>query len=191
MRNRKYKKICFLFTFFFCLTASCEAYTLNPHALEAALWKQNMIAKIAYTENFFKLLITAAAISEEYPTLEDINKLPIKTQRDKRIFAETAQKLTIFDENILNDITEILWIVPTKNGLFFCSPEDMKDFEPTMAAIVKMNLPRFKDNKFYGLALAGIKQNRIVEDNEAWLMPDISQTQLLIEETARIIREAR
>lgn len=150
-----------------------------------------MMAKIAYTENFFKLLITAAATNEEYPTIEDINRLPIKTQRDKKTFAETVQKLVPFDTAILDDITEILWIVPTQNGLIFCSPEDMRNFDPTTAAIIKMNLPDFKDNKFYGLALAGIKQNRIIENGEVWLMPDISQTQLLIEETARIIREAR
>ena len=177
--------------FFFCLVIQCEAYTLNPYALEAALWKQNMMAKIAYTENLFKLLITTAATNEEYPTLEDINRLPIRTQRDKRTFAETAQRLAIFDESILNDITEILWIVPTQNGLIFCSPEDMRNFNPTTAAIIKMNLPGFKDNKFYGLALAGIKQNRIIENREVWLMPDISQTQLLIEQTAEIIRNAR
>jgi len=173
------------------LVIQCEAYTLNPYALEAALWKQNMMAKITYTESFFKLLITAAAINKEYPTLEDINRLPIKTQRDKKTFAEAAQKLTIFDTSILDDITEILWIVPTTNGLIFCTPEDMKDFGATTAAIIKMNLPGFKDDKFYGLALAGIKQNKIVEDMEVWLMPDISQTQLLIEETAEIIRNAR
>lgn len=192
MRNRKYEKICLL-ALLFCafLTIKGEAYTLNPQALEAALWKQNMMAKISYTESVFKLLITAAATSQDYPSIGDLNRLPINTARDKKAFAEAVQKLVPFDTAILNDVAEILWIVPTKNGLLFCSPEDMADFEPTTAAIVKIKLPGFKDNKFYGLALSGIRQNRIVEEGAVWIMPDISQTQVLIEQTVEIIRSAR
>lgn len=192
MRNRRYEKICLL-ALLFCalLVVKGEAYTLNPQALEAALWKQNMMAKISYTEDVFKLLITAAATSQDYPSLGDLNRLPIKTSRDKKAFAEVAQKLAPFDASILDDITEILWIVPTKNGLLFCTPEDMADFEPTTAAIVKIKLSGFKDNKFYGLALSGIRQNRIVEEGAVWIMPDISQTQVLIEQTVEIIRSAR
>lgn len=152
------------------------------------------MAKIQHAENLFKLLITAAATNQGHPSIEDLNLLSIDTTRGKRIFAETAQELVTFDEQILDDITEILWIVPTRNGLLFCSPEDMADFEPSTAAIVKIKLPGFKDDKFYGLALAGIRQSRIIVEEDgpvAWLMPDIFQTQFLIEQTAEIIRSIR
>lgn len=173
------------------LAVKCEAYTLNPYALEAALWKQNIMAKISYMESSFKLLITAAATNQDYPSLGDLNRLPIKTSRDKKAFAEVAQKLAPFDASILDDVTEILWVVPTKKGLLFCSPEEMADFKPTAAAIIKVNLSGLKDNKFYGLALSGIRQNRIVEEGAVWIMPDISQTQALIEQTVEIIRNVR
>lgn len=153
-----------------------------------------MTAKMLHTESIFKLLITAAATNQDAPSIEDLNRLPIETPRDKRAFAETARELIPFDEQILDDITEILWVVPTQNGLLFCSPEDMADFGPTTAAIVKIKLPGFKDNKFYGLSLSGIRQNRIIVEEDgpvAWLMPDISQTQMLIEQTAEIIRSIR
>jgi len=52
----------------------------------------------------------------------------------------------------------------------------------------------YRDNKFFGLALSGLKQSRIITTEDgpvAWLMPDISQTQVLIEQTAKMIREMK
>ncbi len=103
-----------------------------------------------------------------------------------------AEKVLKFDVNILNDVREILWIVPTMTGLTFRTPEEMKysDIAST-AAIVKVNLSGYRDNKFFSLALSGLKQSRIITTEDvpvAWLMPDISQTQALIEQTAKMIQ---
>jgi len=160
--------------------------------MDAALWKQNTLSKLEHAEDMFKMLITAAATSEESPNLKDINSMPVETSRDKRKFAEAGKKLVpFFDENVLNDVAEILWVVPTEAGLMFYPPEKMQDAE-SRAAIVKIEISGYKNNKFYDLALSGIKQSRIVtkEDRRlmAWIMPDISETQFLIQQTAKIIR---
>jgi len=106
-----------------------------------------------------------------------------------------AGKIFPFDANILSDVKEILWAVPTTDGITFLSPEEMKNSNATStAAIVKVRLSGYRDNKFFGLALSGLKQSRIItmEDGPvAWLMPDISQTQVLIEQTAKMIREMK
>lgn len=159
--------------------------------MDAALWKQNTLSKLEHAEDMFKMLITAAAASEESPNLKDINSMPVETSRDKRKFAEAGKKLVpFFDENVLNDVAEILWVVPTKAGLMFYPPEKMQT--ESRAAIVKIEISGYKNNKFYDLALSGIKQSRIVtkEDGRlmAWIMPDISETQFLIQQTAKIIR---
>jgi len=152
-----------------------------------------MAAKLCTLESTFKLLITAAVSRED--SIKDLNTAGISSERDRKAFAETAKKIFAFDENILNDVKEILWVVPTTAGLMFCTPEEMRSNNTaSTAAIVKVRLSGYRDNKFFGLALSGLKQSRIItmEDGPvAWLMPDISQTQVLIEQTAKMIREMK
>jgi len=177
----------------FLVAGPCQALTLNPQALEAALWKQNTAAKLCTLESTFRLLITAAVSRED--SIKDLNTAGISSERDRKAFAETAKKIFAFDESILNDVKEILWVVPTTAGLTFYTPEEMRSNNTvSTAAIVKVKLSGYRDNKFFGLALSGLKQSRIItmEDGPvAWLMPDISQTQVLIEQTAKMIREMK
>jgi len=165
----------------------------EPQALEAAVWKQNTTAKLCTVESLFKLLITAAVSRED--SIKDLNMAGISSEQDRKAFAETAKKIFAFDENILNDVKEILWVVPTTAGLTFCTPEEMRSSDvASTAAIVKVRLSGYRDNKFFGLALSGLKQSRIITTEDgpvAWLMPDISQTQVLIEQTAKMIREMK
>jgi len=175
----------------FLVAGPCHALTLNPQALEAALWKQNTAAKLCTIESLFRLLITAAASGED-PSLANLNGAGIGSERERKDFAKMTEKVLKFDVNVLNDVREILWIVPTTAGLTFRTPEEMKysDIAST-AAIVKVNLSGYRDNKFFGIALSGLKQSRIITTEDvpvAWLMPDISQTQALIEQTAKMIQ---
>lgn len=196
MRNgkNKYRLLAVFCIALFMTAAPCSALTLNPFALEAAMWKQNTIASLSYTETMFRLLLTAASVRKEYPTVEDVNKARIGTERDKKTFAEMAGNLVSFDENVLDNVVEINWIVPTERGLTFYLPEDM-DSQKSFTAIIKVKIPGYKRNKFYDLALSGIKQSRIITVENgtptAWLMPDIVETQALIWQTAEIIRSIK
>ena len=115
----------------------------------------------------------------------------------KKRFAEMAKIiLPAFDENILTDVVEITWATPTNNGILLFSPEEMKTFEAlSPAAVIKLKIDGYRDNKYYSLALSSMKKNRIfsIEDGApvVWLMPDVTQTQFLIEQTARIIMKMK
>lgn len=173
-------------------TSTCQALTLNPSALDAALWKQNAVSKIATIEAVFKAVLSGAMARDEYPTLKDFNTASIEGDRNKRKFAEMAKSVFLFDESLLNDVTEIIWVIASDRGMLFSSPEDMASLGALSdAAIVKVKLEGYKDNKFYSLALSSMKEGRIIsmENNVpvVWLMPKVSQTQALIEQTAKII----
>lgn len=184
--------------FVFLMTAGkATALSLNPVALDAAIWKQNTITKISNAEMMFKILLGGAIAREEYPMLENLNTASLSSERDKKKFAEMAKIVfPAFDENILTDVVEITWATPTNNGILLFSPEDMKAFEAlSPAAVIKLKIDGYRDNKYYSLALSSMKKNRIfsIEDGApvVWLMPDVTQTQFLIEQTARIIMKMK
>ena len=114
LRNRRKEiiktgLICMFSVFVFLMTAGkATALSLNPVALDAAIWKQNTITKISNAEMMFKILLGGAIAREEYPMLENLNTASLSSERDKKKFAEMAKIVfPAFDENILTDVVEI------------------------------------------------------------------------------------
>lgn len=164
------------------------------------MMKLDIEASIVQIESVFKKIISSALAREEYPTLVDVNTASISSKRDRERFLDMAAKLSKdLEENTnwINDIEEILWMVPTEQGIILCTPQEMKSLGETSASVVIKYSPEyeFENNKFHALILSQLRKNRIVSLDKGritvWLMPTISETQKMIEDTVQIIRESQ
>lgn len=176
------------------------ALALNPRAAESAMMKLDIEASIVQIESVFKKIISSALAREEYPALIDVNTASVSSKRDRERFLDMAAKLSKdLEENTnwIDDIEEILWMVPTEQGIILCTPQDMKNLGETSASVVIKYSPEyeFENDKFHALILSQLRKNRIVSLDKGritvWLMPTISETQKMIEDTVKIIRESQ